>query len=308
MKAGSVTAVNSTVPMPWFGFEETVKAIIDWRTRAESLRDHGMAVVASEKEIRERHATGLVGTIIGAQSANGIEDDLSNLEALHLLGMRIMGLAYQRRNFLADGCSESANGGLSRFGFAAVKAMNEVGILVDVSHTGDASAMDTVAASGKPVVYSHGGVRALCDHPRNISDALMDAIADGGGVIGIAAPSFMLKKAEPGYLHETTVDDVLDHIEYVIERVGVEHVGLGLDVADRRRESDYEEYTYARYPEIFGRLQPGMFERKFAYGAEDQSKVPNVIDGLRGRGYSDEDVAAIAGENFLRVFAAAWGG
>ena len=308
LKAGGVTAINSTTTMPWDNFAGSINSLKEWYRRLDAVRGAGISQARSVSDIEECHALGRVASIFGMQTSNGIEGDKDNLRIFHELGIRIMGIAYQRRNLIADGCGESTNAGLSILGHDVIREMNRLGIVIDLSHTGERSSLEILGLSEQPVVFSHSASKALSDHSRNITDEQLDRLAEREGVVGVPAASFMLLKAdEPGTFRPTSVETVLDHIDYFVRRIGADHVGVGFDVAERRTEDDYEKWTYGRFPEIFTRLKPGMFDLKFAKGLEDASKARNITLGLIRRGYSDQDIIRILGGNFIRVFRIVWG-
>jgi len=229
-----------------------------------------MVPATSASAIREAVKEGKIAALLSVEGAEVIEGDLSALRMLHRLGVRMVGLTWSFRNLLADGVLENrTGGGLSRLGVEVVEELNRLGVVVDVSHLSDAGFWDVVEVARGPVVASHSNCRDICSHPRNLTDRMIEALAERGGVVGMNfAPSFVDE-------HRATVERVADHIDHIVDLVGVDHVGLG---------SDFD----------------GI--RSTPQGLEDVSRMPNITRELVRRGYSDGDVEAVLGGNHLRVF------
>lgn len=186
----------------------------DWLVKALTAED-----------IRRAKREGKKAGIVTAQETDALGTNLELLDALHGFGLRILQLTYNNQNLIGSGCAEPGNGGLSKYGLRFVERLNALGIITDTGHCGRQTTLDACAASKAPVIASHTGVEAIYPHMRCKSDEEIRAIAATGGVIGIFAM--------PWFVHEdpdhTTIEHVLDHIEYVIRLVGVEHVGIGTD-------------------------------------------------------------------------------
>ena len=228
-----------------------------------------------------------------------IEDKLENLDLFHSMGVRSMQVTYNERNLLGDGCTERTNAGLSDFGIAAVSRMNELGILVDSSHSGYQTTMDAIEFSKKPPIFSHTGCHALNPHPRTKTDEQIRALADKGGVMGLVTINYFLKRDMP-----VTIEDFLDHIDHVVKLVGIDHVACGSDGALRGWPTDpaYEKAFMAVYnPERF--KSSYRFRYPWAIeGMNDPKKWLNVTAGMIRRGYREEDILKFLGGNWLRVF------
>ena len=177
--------------------------------------------------------------------------------------------------------------------------MNDTGILVDLSHSGYMTTLDAIAESRLPCIFSHANARALCGHIRNKSDEQIIAMAEKGGVMGIVnyAPFADIKKNR-----RPTLSEFIDIIEYVIDLVGVEHVGIGLDFTPTWTEVEYNK-AQKMFPEIY--LDYRMDEIPLK-GLVDISSVNSITAGLLDRGYAQGDVAKIMGGNFMRVFRQVW--
>ncbi len=216
-----------------------------------------------------------VGAVLAIEGGEAIGDSLAALRALYRLGVRSLGLTWNQRNLIADGVGESrSGGGLTNFGLKVVKECNRLGILIDVSHLSVRGFWDVLEASEQPVIASHSNARAMCDHPRNLDDDQIKALAAAGGVMGMNfAPAFLRADGK------ATLQDVIRHISYIAELVGPDHVGLG---------SDFD----------------GI--RNTPRGLEDVSRLPALTEALLEHGFSPAEVRKILGENFLRVMDQVW--
>lgn len=299
---GGITASNLTVaanedfPAAVKGFEYAL------RTMEQHSRADRLTLIKNADDIRAAKAAGLTGVIMGFQNADPIEDDLDYLHVFRRLGLRIVQLTYQRRNLLGDGSSEPADAGLSMFGRQVVKECNELGILVDVSHCGHQTSLDAVEASSAPIVISHANLYSINPIFRNKKDEVVRAVAERGGLMGITSVSRLLSAR--GNEEGSDLSQFLDHIEAVIELVGIDHVGVGLDISEGMTQEEFEvrQATFlTKFPEL---RMGGAFplEHYFARGISSAAEFPNITSGLVERGYAPEDVKQIVGGNFMRVF------
>lgn len=273
------------------------------------------AFAASHSQALSNKADSLFSVFLGLENGSAIGKSFDRLKWFYDKGIRYVTLCHAGNNQICDSASTSVKlwGGLSQFGKELVVEMNRLGMLVDVSHISDEAFYDVMECSSKPVVATHSSCRALVDHPRNMTDDMIRAIAAKGGVVQvnfyplfidadfgavlassgipdraeavesefIASPSDVEKRRAWNKVQEELMSldrpsyrSVVDHIDHIVRLVGVDHVGLGSDF-------DGIEVT----PE----------------GLEDVSKMPVIFDELRRRGYSEEDIAKIAGGNFFRV-------
>lgn len=229
-------------------------------------------------------AEGRIGILLGFQNADHFRT-ARDVEDFHRLGQRVSQLTYNERNRLGSGCKAPQDDGLTRFGAEVVAEMNHLGMAVDVSHCGERTSLEAVAASKKPVLITHSNAHALVPHPRCKSDAVIRAVAGRGGVMGI---SFIPAFASPR--PSASLGDVLDHFHHVARLVGVEHVGLGsdadIDALDPRT----------------GRVR----SRYVVQGVHHARRTFELTEGLLRRGYGDEQVALILGGNFTRALGDIW--
>jgi membrane dipeptidase len=268
----------------------------------ESVPDKAL-IVRTVEDIYEAKRTGRVGVILSTQGLACMGGDTRNLWLLHRLDVRIMQLTYNERNSLGCGCREPNDTGLSRVGQKAIEEINRLGVVVDLSHGGERTCLEAARYSTAPVIVSHAGVRALNPHPRNLTDELVSAVAETGGVIGLCPHSVFVEK-ERG--KRPSINDFIDQIEYVADKTGVDHAGIGTD------NFHYETHFTRVGRMSFERTFPGFFggygnEEKHAEGFSQWSDWPNLTSCLQRRGFSQADTIKVLGGNFLRVFKQVWG-
>jgi membrane dipeptidase len=221
----------------------------------------------------------------------------------------MMHLTYNRRNPLGDGCGELRDGGLSDFGLAVVGEMNRLGVIIDLAHTGWQTCLDAARASNQPLVVSHSGAWELGRHARCKTDEVIRAVVDTGGTMGITnVPQFLGGKGD--------ISTMLDHVDYVIKKFGVEAVTIGTDRSYRSRESADSEQKLSprlkKHTRWEGLRPPGQEVHMPEWRRPEQvqslawTNWPLFTVGLVQRGYSDEDIAKIIGGNLLRVVRQVW--
>lgn len=247
-----------------------------------------------------RHALYMTGNGIPlTQEWVSKEDELAYVKIFFQLGIRMMHLTYQRRNMIGDGCGETSNAGLSDFGRYAIAEMNRIGVIPDCAHSGWQTSLEAAKVSTRPVVASHSTCAAIHPHIRSKPDEVIQAIVDSGGYIGICCISKFLRGAGD-------VSALLDHIQYVTKKFGVDHVAIGTDVAYSSQNSSIESRKLpkrSRSREPFRSLWP---KDDFAETAEMTTSLawtnwPLFTVGLVQRGYSDDDIRKIIGGNVMRV-------
>lgn len=240
-------------------------------------------------DIRRITAQGKIAALLMFEGAEPFGMDLAGLRLFHRLGMRILSFAWMRRTFYGDGAWENdTRGGLTWLGQQALREMERLGIVTDVSHCSDQTTWDILAAATKPVIASHSNARAIADHPRNLTDDMIKAIAASGGLIGmVAVAPFVAAQA-------ATLARWVDHFDHVAALVGTDHLALGFDFfAEIQAMGIFGNVAaWSPAPRIGGLDFPGM--TTFA-------DVPNLTTELLRRGYSETDLRKIYGANFLRV-------
>jgi len=244
-----------------------------------------LARVDSPATLRAVPQQGKLGVILGFQNSNHFRT-AEDVAAFYRRGQRLSQLTYNSRNELGSGCYEARDDGLSPFGAAVVAEMNRLGMAIDVSHCGERTSRDAIAASRQPVLATHSNCRALVAvQPRCKSDSLIRELAARGGVMGITmVRPFVSSSSSPN------LDHVLDHFDHVARLVGVEHVGLGSDV------------------DVTG-IDPATGRRNPIYdiaGLEPRARVFQIADGLLRRGWSGRAIELILGENFRRALGEIW--
>ncbi|MBN1318580.1 MAG: membrane dipeptidase, partial [Anaerolineales bacterium] len=283
-------------------FRSTIDSVSQMLTKINS--SDRMVQVTTVAEMEQAKRDNKVAIVLTTQDGGGIEDDPGLLEIYYKLGFRVMGITYSGANMLGAGCAELTREvqGLSYLGIEVVKEMNRLGILIDMSHAGDATTWDALKYSTKPVVFTHNNARSLTNTTRNKTDEQIKAMADKGGVIGVAAVPRMCNDD----LRKATLDDMLDHLDYLVKLVGIDHVGIGLDHTDatERFEKPVKLSSIIwreRRPEMLGTWED-FFTAPYAKGIESNAMIPNITRGLVARNYSDDDILKILGGNWMRVF------
>jgi membrane dipeptidase len=274
-------------------FRTTMEVVAKWLEIDRSHRER-IRICRTVAEIRAAKAVGDTGVVIHFQGSDPIEDEVDFLNAFHASGLRVMQLTYNSRNRIGDGCFEPTDIGLSRFGRNVIRRMEDLGIVVDLSHSGVKTAIEAAAAATRPFIISHANLRKLLDTPRNATDEMIKAVAASGGVIGVCAAPFFLARDRPA-----TLELLIDHAAYMADLVGANHLGIGLDFADE----DEEDYVYFGYDERYIPKPPWNWPKGIAGHVE----AVNIAPALRARGFNNSEVRGILGENFLRVFAEIWG-
>lgn len=273
-----------------------------------------VVLAKSVADIRAAHAAGVISNVFCWQSATVLGDSFNSpigsaatsLRAFHEIGLRQVGLCYNVTNAFGSGCLEP-DGPLTRAGHRLVEEMHSLGIILDVGgHTGERTTLDAIAISdGVPVICSHTNVAAIADNYRCISDRVIDAIAGTGGVIGITAVNdFHVRgRGNTGPTPHVGIEEHVDQYDYIKNRVGADHVGMGTDFVDGMA-IPYGGGINAEIITADMVSEPWRFVRGF----ESIAELPNVIDGLRRRGWTDEEVRKAMGANWLRVYQQVWGG
>lgn len=257
----------------------------------------------SMADIRRAKANGQIAFVASLEAATAIENEVDRLDILYGLGIRSSGIAYSEANTLGSGLREARDGGLTVFGHQAVKRMNKLGIAIDISHSGDQTSLDTIAASDKPIFITHAGARALWDTKRMKPDNVIQACAAKGGVIGIeAAPHTTLTKKHPHH----DIEGYMEHFEYCANLVGIDHVAFGPDTLFGDHVGLH--HFFAKQLSISAAHGQQAFEEvEFVDGIENPAEAfPNIVRWLVSHGYSDGDIGKAIGGNIARVLEEVW--
>lgn len=295
---GDSTSLTDRSDLFWWGSIRVMDMLL---LEAEESADT-MTICLDCRDIEETLAAGKIAVLMTLEGARPLTgklnmDSLAVLRSFYRQGLRQLQLVDMGRNRVGDGhLEERTNSRLTRFGIDVVKECNRLGMLIDVAHLNDAGFWDVIETSQQPILDTHSCVHALRDRVRNRTDEQIQALAQNGGVLGL---SFMHKYVGGGDT-KPTVDDLVRHIDYVAELVGIDYVGLGPDHFEGQVWTDpgcdpapgYYEGTY------FGVSEGSAFVE----GLEDITKLPAVTEALMKRGYADEDIKKVLGENLLRVY------
>lgn len=299
----TVGSVGTTAPDT--AFMNTVLGIAFWEREIDRNPD-ALSRVRTVTDISKAKKARRTGLIFGVQDGVAFETDLSRLESLHALGLRVVQPTYNRRNLLGDGCLEPANAGLSRNGVTAIERMNELGILVDLSHCGRQTAADAIRVSTKPVAFTHTGCQALADHPRNRTDAELRAVAEKGGVSGIYFMPYLSEGRQP------TAADIVRHLEHMVQVAGEDHVSIGTDgnisptVVDDKFKEAFATNTRERREA--GIAAPWETEEGYLFATELNTprRLATLAKMLADRRHNAARIEKILGGNLLRVFRETW--
>jgi len=293
LRAGGVDAVMATVA----SLEDcryAVAHLARWHALVNSGAEQ-VHIARTVADIRSAKREGQIAVVLHFQGGNPIEADVDLCNVYAELGVRVIQLTYNARNLIGDGCLEETDVGLSKLGRQVVRRLGELGVAIDISHVGVRTSLEAIEAATRPVIASHANARGLHDSPRNLTDDQIRAVAASGGVIGLCAfPSFV------GSGYPPTLNDLLDHADYIGRLVGIEHVGLGMDFA----VEDEDDFVYFGYDLRYYPMPPWTWPTGLGGFFAD---IPNVTAKLHERGYADEEIRGVLGENFLRVFEQIWG-
>jgi membrane dipeptidase len=271
--------------------------------QADLAHQSGVMTIRTVADIDEAYRSGRVGLVFGLEAATPIENEIDRLDVLYGLGLRQIGIAYSDANSLGSGLGEATDGGLTAFGRRAVTRMNKLGLAIDVSHSSDRTSLDTCEQSDRPVFMTHAGSRVVWDIPRMKPDAVLKAVAETGGVIGMsAAPHTTLSAAHPRH----SIDSVMDHFRYIVDLVGIEHVAFGPDTL-------YGDHVQLH--KVFGHLLgisrvtsgPAFDPVEYVDGLENPTEnFENICGWLVRNGFDDDSVRAVIGGNIYRALQAIW--
>ena len=298
MREGGLDAVHVTICYHE-NFRETVANIEAWNRRFERHRDLIMpGRVAAD--VHEAHRSNRTAIFFGFQNCSPIEDDIGLVEICHALGARFMQLSYNNQSLLATGCYESEDPGITRMGRGVIKEMNRVGLVVDMSHSAERSTIEAIEISERPIVVSHANPSAWHPARRNKSDRLLAALAESGGMLGLSLyPHHLLGGTE------CTLSGFCEMVARLVEQIGIAHVGIGSDLCQDQSDSVVEWMRTGRWTKQVdfgeGSKDNAGFPRQPSW-FRDNRDFPNLEQGLAVVGFTDDEVAAIVGRNWLEFF------
>jgi len=296
--AGIVTSLSRS------DLQTAIDELLTWKRRVEEFPDRYMIALEARDYERAKREKKLA-VMMNFQNATMLEGDADNVDALHALGMRCFQLTYNNRNLLGDGCTERTNAGLSDFGVEVVERMNKTGVLIDLSHSGRQTTFDGIEFSQKPVAITHTMIEKLRPgHPRAKTDEQLKALADKGGVVGIAALGYFIGTDPSG---ETTIETYADHIDHAVSVAGIEHVALSTDFPVRgiaswaTREDWYEPRLKSFKPSYDVKWPP------YISALDTPDRFRNLLAVLDRRGWKTGDMERLLGKTWLRLFADVFG-
>jgi membrane dipeptidase len=275
LRAGMVGGQFWSVYIPYEAVEEGAAKVqleqIDIARQIITKYPDAFQLALTASDVESAFGGGRVASMLGMEGGHAIENSLGSLRAFYGMGVRYMTLTHNGTLDWADACCDEArHGGLTPFGEEVVREMNRMGMLVDISHTSPETMNDVLDVAEAPVIWSHASARALRDHPRNVPDDVLRRLPDNGGVVMVTfVPSFLTDR------EEATIGDVADHIEHIREVAGVDHVGIG---------SDFDGIDST------------------PVGLEDVSTFPALFAELSRRGWTEDELRKLAGENVLRAW------
>lgn len=302
MRLGGVDAVHVTLNYHET-FRETVAVIERWNSWFEQHPEH-LLRARSGDDVRRARAEGKTGIVFGLQNPSAIEDDIGLVEVLHALGVRFMQLSYNNQSLLAAGCYEDDDAGLTRMGRAVVREMNRVGMVVDMSHSGERSTLEAIARSTRPIAITHANPKRWAPALRNKSDRVLRALAESGGMLGLSLYPHHLRDKSA-----CTLDSFCRMVMATADRLGVHHVGIGSDLCQDQPDR------------IVGWMRNGRWTKEIDHGEgspaapgfppmppwfQDNRDLATVEQGLRDAGFAEPEVRLVMGENWLRFFDASF--
>ena len=303
MREGGVDAVHVTIAYHET-FRETVSNIEAWNRRFEQYSDlilKGRSV-ADIDHARETRRTAI---FFGFQNPSPIEDDIGLVEVLHDLGARFMQLSYNNQSLLATGCYETEDPGITRMGREVIAEMNRVGLVVDMSHSSDRSTIEAAEISERPIAITHANPHAWMPARRNKRDDVIRAVTERGGMLGFSLYPHHLKDGS-----SCTLESFCEMVAQTADVYGIEHVGIGTDLCQDQPDSVVEWMRVGRWTKgiDFGEGSadaPGFPTMPEWF--QDNRDFGRIEQGLRAAGMTDQDVAAVMGENWYRFFSESFG-
>jgi len=298
-KRGGIGCVHVTLSI-WENARETLTVIGEWNRLLEKNADL-IALATTGADIERIAASGRTAVVYGFQDTSPFEDDIELVEIFHQLGVRVAQLTYNVQNRVASGCWEPDEAGVSKFfGRNVIAEMNRVGMVVDVSHCTERTCFDAIEYSSRPIAVTHANPQEFVGtdielNRRNKSTALIKRLAETGGVIGLSNYPKIMKNGS-----DCTLDTFLDMVSWTVDLVGADHVGLGTDFYDGWPESQIKWWRAGRWARESAIPIKGF--SKWPSWFQSPVDFSNILEGLDQRGFSNDEIAKIAGGNWLEFF------
>lgn len=235
---------------------------------------------------------GLAGTLsimLNLEGAACVTDDFSLLRKYYHMGVRSMGLTHNYKNIFAQGCAEPSGNGLTDLGKRLIGEINTYNMILDLAHINERCFFQALDLTLGPVIVSHSNARKLCNSFRNLSDTQLITIAQKGGVVGLNCLGFLIDDS----FENQTIERLIDHLDYMVELIGIDHVGFG---------PDYNDYMIGETRQNLKKSNLFKGDLQYAIGADRVSETQFVVKKLVSRGYNERDIRKVMGENFLRVY------
>jgi len=301
VKESGITIVGPTLGSvePGDAYTSSVTSISKTLNEIAKYSDR-MMLIRGYNDVELAKKQSKLGVLINFQNSAAIGTDLKNLDTFYDMGVRQIQLTFNWRNWVGDGCTERTQAGLSYYGVDMVHRMNDLGMIVDVSHTGFQSTLDAIEVSKGPIVFSHTNCKAVCDHPRNKTDEQIKALAAKGGVMGLTCFNWFVSDKP-----RSTLEDLLDHYDHVSKLVGVDHIGIGSDFSVAGWAGKAPDAEWERHMRLYGEREAKALKSRFPPYIDEVNgpqRYRVIAQGLRKRGYSTGDIEKILGLNFLRVY------
>ncbi len=288
---GGVSGVHATVAV-WEDARRTLDRLITWQHLFAGNADLVRPALTSQ-DIRDAHAQGRTGVLLGFQNTAPFEDDPGLVEVFHRLGVRIVQLTYNVQNLAGNSCYDEEDGGLTSYGRVLVGEMNRLGMLIDCSHVGDRTTREAIDASDGPIAITHANPRWFCDSPRNKPDHVIEALTKAGGVLGVTLYPNFIGGAQTG------LDTFCSMVVKLADQVGIEHVAIGSDLACGWDDKDLARLRH-------GKLQlnpPAATWPEWQPWFTSAADFPRLQEGLLAAGLDEEGTQAVLGANWLRLYA-----
>jgi membrane dipeptidase len=299
LRSGGVTLVVCAVYidsayLPEGALRRAVQLVDALRLEVEACHDQ-IELAVTRADVERINNEGKIAALLAFEGAEPFGQDLAALRLFHGLGLRMVSFAWMRRTAFGDGAWENdSRGGLTRLGRQGVREMNRLGMIVDVSHCSDQTTWDILDGAAQPVIASHSNARALQDHPRNLTDEMITAIAATGGLVGVVAVA--------GYISDrgASLARWADHVDHMVNLVGIDHVGVGCDF--------YEEIETMGAAQDIPAWGPSSGLGPLAVdGMRTWADLPGLTAELLRRGYTESDLQKMYRQNFARVMTAVIG-
>ena len=304
-----VTSYAVTAWDPHADLDQALEELMFWHLISQKYPDLSIAYTVEDNKKAKNNKKATL--LLVSQCGDFIGYKIHRIAAFYRLGLRMMIPAYSLSNRICGGCLDRTDQGLTSFGKLVVEECNRVGLLLDCSHLGKCSSLDIIEHSQQPVVFSHSCTMALADNPRNITNEQIKSCAAKNGIIGLSPWGPMVMKT--GQTKRPTVDDFIDHIDYVVQMLGsTDNIGVGTDMSlGTYPDHEYDPWGSPDYKDVTGGYNKYVTPNirsplRMVEGFSNYAEVLKFVEKLKKRGYSESDAQKILGENYMRVFNQVW--